>query len=51
VAELESVKDADRAVKAATKGKGRNGSGRAAHPVRAAKAAARKVSANPARRR
>jgi ribonuclease R len=39
-AELAAVKEADRAVKAATKAKSRGGS--AAHPVRAAKSAARK---------
>ena len=37
--ELAAVKDADRATKAATKAKSRGG---AAHPVRAAKSAARK---------
>ncbi|HJV60032.1 MAG TPA: ribonuclease R [Albitalea sp.] len=57
VAELEAVKDADRAVKAAAKGKGRNGSGQAgkagkgAHPVRAAKATARQASGTSSRRR
>ncbi|MBW8828655.1 MAG: ribonuclease R [Burkholderiales bacterium] len=48
VAELAAVKEADRAVKAATKGKGK---GANANPVRAAKAAARKSSAKVARRR
>jgi ribonuclease R len=51
VAELEAVKDADRAVKAASKGKGRKGTSQSAHPVRAAKAAARKPSVKSARRR
>jgi ribonuclease R len=51
VAELEAVKDADRAVKAASKGKGRKGTSQVAHPVRAAKAAARKPSVKSARRR
>jgi ribonuclease R len=51
VAELEAVKDADRAVKAASKGQGRKGTSQSAHPVRAAKAAARKPSAKSARRR
>jgi ribonuclease R len=41
--ELAGVKDADRAAKAATKGKSRGGAGKAAHPVRAAKSAARKA--------
>jgi ribonuclease R len=41
-AELAVVKGADRAVKAATKGKPRVGAGKGAHPVRAAKSAARK---------
>lgn len=50
VEELAAVKDADRAVKASGKGKGRKASG-GVHPVRAAKAAARKVSPKPARRR
>lgn len=53
VAELEAVKETDRAVKASTKGakgKGRNGSGKSAHPVRAAKAAARKSAPKTARR-
>ncbi|HWH82222.1 MAG TPA: ribonuclease R [Burkholderiaceae bacterium] len=40
-AELAVVKDTDRAVKAATKRKTRGGSGSGAHPVRAAKKAAR----------
>jgi len=51
VAELEAVKETDRAVKAATKAKGRNGSGRTAHPIRAAKTSAHKASAKTARRR
>jgi hypothetical protein len=51
VAELAAVKEADRSVKAAAKGNGRNGAGQAVHPVRAAKAAARKSSAKAARRR
>jgi hypothetical protein len=38
-------------VKAATKGKGRNGAGKAAHPVRAAKSSARAATAKVARRR
>ncbi|HJV95824.1 MAG TPA: VacB/RNase II family 3'-5' exoribonuclease, partial [Albitalea sp.] len=56
VAELAAVKEADRAVKASSakaKGpKGRQGAGTAksAHPVRAAKAAARKTSAKAERR-
>jgi ribonuclease R len=50
VAELEAVKETDRAVKASTKGKSRPGTGQAAHPVRAAKAAARKTSTKAARR-
>jgi ribonuclease R len=52
VAELEAVKETDRAVKAAAKGKGkgRNGSGKSAHPVRAAKASARKSAPKTARR-
>ncbi|MDE2625700.1 MAG: ribonuclease R [Burkholderiales bacterium] len=40
--ELAAVKEADRAVKAATKSKARGGAAGSAHPVRAAKAAARK---------
>ncbi len=53
VAELTAVKEADRAVKASTKSRGRNSSGTAksAHPVRAAKASARKTSAKAVRRR
>jgi ribonuclease R len=50
VAELEAVKEADRAVKSTAKGK-RGGSVKSAHPVRAVKAAARKVATAPARRR
>jgi ribonuclease R len=42
-AELAAVKGADRAVKAATKGKARSAAGKGVHPVRAAKAAARKT--------
>lgn len=49
VEELAAVKETDRAVKASAKG--RNGSGKAAHPVRAAKASARKSSGKSARRR
>jgi len=49
VAELEAVKGADRAVKAATKGKGR--AAKPQHPVRAAKAAARNPGTKSARRR
>jgi ribonuclease R len=41
--ELAGVKETDRAVKAATKGKSRGAAGKAAHPVRAAKSAARKA--------
>jgi ribonuclease R len=48
VAELAAVKETDRAVKAATKGKGR---GSPANPVKAAKASARKASAKSTRRR
>jgi len=48
VAELAAVKEADRAVKAATKGKSK---GTPANPVRAAKAAARKASSKVPRRR
>ena len=53
VSELEAVKETDRAVKASAKGKGRNGSskGARAHPVRAAKATARKSSSKAARAR
>ena len=40
--ELAAVKEADRAVKAATKGKARGAAAGSAHPVRAVKAAARK---------
>jgi len=40
--ELEAIKGADRAVKAATKARSRGPAGTGAHPVRAAKAAARK---------
>jgi ribonuclease R len=42
--ELAAIKEADRAVKAATKGKARGAAGKSAHPVRAAKSAARKAS-------
>jgi len=48
-AELVAVQGADRAAKAATKGKARGGQGAGAHPVRAAKAAARKGSGGPPR--
>jgi ribonuclease R len=41
-AELASIKETDRAVKAAAKGKPRSSAGKGAHPVRAAKSAARK---------
>ena len=51
VAELAAVKDADRVIKAAAKAKSGNGSGKAAHPVRAVKAVARKASAKAVRRR
>ena len=51
VAELVAVKEADRAVKASTKATNRNGSGRAARPVRAAKSAARKTTVKAVRRR
>jgi ribonuclease R len=51
VDELNAVKDADRAVKAASKSKSRNGAGKAAHPVRAAKASTRNASAKAPRRR
>ncbi|WP_409970203.1 ribonuclease R [Piscinibacter sp.] len=51
VAELSAVKETDRAVKAAAKGKARNGAPKAgAHPVRAAKAAAHKSSPKATRR-
>ena len=42
--ELAVIKETDRAVKAATKGKARGGVPKSAHPVRAAKSAARKGS-------
>jgi ribonuclease R len=52
VEQLAAVKEADRAVKAETKGKARGkAKGASANPVKAAKAAARKSSAKPARRR
>jgi len=51
VAELAAVKEADRSVKAATKANGRSGGSKVAHPVRAAKASARKASVKSARRR
>jgi ribonuclease R len=51
VAELAAIKEADRVVKAAAKGKSNNGTGKSAHPVRAAKASARKSSVKTARRR
>ena len=51
VAELAAVKETDRAVKAAAKGKGRNGAAKSARPVRAAKPSARKPSGGAARRR
>jgi ribonuclease R len=41
--ELAAIKETDRAVKAATKGKARAAAGKSAHPVRAAKSAARKA--------
>lgn len=47
VAELAAIKETDRAVKAATKARKSAGKGKSAHPVRAAKAAARP--AGPAR--
>ena len=52
-AELAAVKQADRAVKASTKSAagGRAGAQKSAHPVRAAKAAARKTPAKAPRRR
>ena len=49
--ELAQVKDADRAAKAATKGKARGAAGKGAHPIRAAKPAARKVTGKPPKRR
>jgi ribonuclease R len=49
VAELAAVKEADRAVKAAAKGKGRNGAGKGVHPSR--KPSARKAAGGVARRR
>jgi ribonuclease R len=53
VAELEAVREADRVVKSQAKGKGKsgNGAGKSAHPVRAAKTAARKASAKTLQRR
>ncbi|WP_404932840.1 ribonuclease R [Piscinibacter sp. HJYY11] len=53
VAELAAVKEADRAVKAATKARkaGSTSKKTGAHPVRAAKSAARKTSGKTARRR
>jgi ribonuclease R len=45
--ELARIKAADRATKAATKTQSRTGKGGSAHPVRAAKATARKASAAP----
>jgi ribonuclease R len=51
VAELASVKEADRAVKAAGKRKGYSASGARLNPVRAAKTAARKGPAKAAKRR
>ena len=53
VAELAAVKEADRAVKAATRARKESVSGKksGAHPVRAAKSAARKASGKTARRR
>ena len=51
VAELASVKEADRAVKAAGKRKGFSASGARLNPVRAAKTAARKGPAKAAKRR
>jgi ribonuclease R len=51
VAELAAIKEADRVVKAAAKGKSNNGTDKSAHPVRAAKASARKASVKTARRR
>jgi len=49
VAELSAVKETDRAVKAAAKGKGRNGVGKGVHPTR--KTSARKAASSAARRR
>ena len=49
--ELASVKEADRAAKAATKGKARPAAGKGAHSTRAAKPAPRKVSGKPPKRR
>jgi ribonuclease R len=49
--ELSAVKDADRAAKAATKGKSRAMAGKGAHPVRAAKSAARKSVGKVSKRR
>lgn len=49
-AELAAVKEADRAVKAATKGR-KSSASAGAHPVRAAKSAARKTAAKSTRRR
>ena len=49
--ELSAVKDADRAAKAATKGKARIAAGKGAHPVRAAKSAARKSVGKVSKRR
>jgi ribonuclease R len=54
VAELAVVKEADRAVKAATKARKTSASGKKGsdvHPVRAVKAAARKTSGKTTRRR
>ena len=48
--ELAAVKGADRAAKSATK-KSRGAAGKGAHPVRAAKSAARKASGKPPKRR
>ncbi len=49
VAELAAVKETDRAVRAAARGQGRNGSIKGVHPVR--KSSARKAAAKVARRR
>jgi ribonuclease R len=49
VAELAAVKETDRAVKAAAKGKGRSGVGKGVHPAR--KPSARKAAGGVARRR
>ena len=49
--ELANVKDADRAAKAATKGKARGGAGKGAQLARAAKPAPRKVGGKPPKRR